>query len=69
LQLLFRLIEGARAPFVQMEESMNWDDIAAKWMQFKGSAKQEWASSPTTIWIILPVRVTGSSVDCGKNMG
>jgi uncharacterized protein YjbJ (UPF0337 family) len=22
---------------------MNWDEIAAKWMQFKGSAKQKWA--------------------------
>jgi uncharacterized protein YjbJ (UPF0337 family) len=21
---------------------MNWNDIAAKWMQFKGSAKQRW---------------------------
>jgi uncharacterized protein YjbJ (UPF0337 family) len=21
---------------------MEWNDIAAKWMQFKGSAKQEW---------------------------
>jgi uncharacterized protein YjbJ (UPF0337 family) len=22
---------------------MNWDEIEAKWMQFKGSAKQRWA--------------------------
>jgi uncharacterized protein YjbJ (UPF0337 family) len=21
---------------------MNWDEIGAKWMQFKGSAKQKW---------------------------
>jgi uncharacterized protein YjbJ (UPF0337 family) len=21
---------------------MNWDDVSAKWMQFKGSAKQKW---------------------------
>jgi uncharacterized protein YjbJ (UPF0337 family) len=21
---------------------MNWDDISAKWMQLKGSAKQKW---------------------------
>jgi uncharacterized protein YjbJ (UPF0337 family) len=35
---------------------MNWDDVSAKWMQFRGSAKQKWGKFTDDDLDMLPER-------------